>query len=128
MPNLVDLADISPNQVWDDVVARRVQGDQATLAVVELAANAVVPEHRHSNEQLGLVIEGEMRFRIADEERTVGPGGTWRILSDVPHEVQAGPEGAVVIDVFAPARHDWDSKPIVGTADEPAVPVWPRGR
>ena len=128
MPNLVDLADIAPIQVWDDVVARRVQGDQATVAVVELAPNAVVPEHRHPNEQLGLVIEGEMRFRIADEERTVGPGGTWRILSDVPHEVQAGPEGAVVIDVFAPARHDWDSRPAAGTAEEPLVPLWPRGR
>ena len=128
MPNLVDVAEFTPIQVWQDVVARRVQGEQATLAVVELAANAIVPEHRHPNEQLGLVIEGEMRFRIADEERVLGPGGTWRILSDVPHEVQAGPEGAVVIDVFAPARHDWDSRPTAGTPDEPAVLVWPRGR
>jgi quercetin dioxygenase-like cupin family protein len=128
MPNLVDLADLTPIQVWDDVVARRVQGEQATLAVVELAPNAAVPEHQHPNEQLGLVIEGEVRFRIGDEERVLGPGGTWRILSDVPHEVHAGPEGAVVIDIFAPARHDWDSRPGAGTADEPAGLMWPRGR
>ena len=128
MPNLVEIAEITPIQVWDGVIARRVEGDRLTLAVVELAANSLVPEHRHPNEQCGLVIEGEVHFRIGDEERVFGPGGTWRILSNVPHEVRTGPEGAVVIDVFAPARDDWNDRPTVGTADEPAVPVWPRAR
>src|SRR5436305_6856002 len=128
MPNLVDLADITPIRVWEGVVARRVEGEQLTLAVVELAADSIVPEHRHANEQCGLVIEGEVHFRIADEERVLGPGGTWRVLSDVPHEVRTGPQGAVVIDVLAPARRDWDDRPAVGSADEPAGLVWPRGR
>lgn len=126
MPNLVDLADISPIRVWDGVIARRVQGEQLTLAVVELEPDALVPEHRHANEQCGLVIEGEMHFRIADEQRVLGPGGTWRIVGSVPHEVRAGPQGAVVIDVFAPPRTDWNERPTVGTADEPAIPIWPR--
>jgi quercetin dioxygenase-like cupin family protein len=128
MSNLVDLADIIPIQVWDGVVARRVQGDRLTLAVVELAPDAIVPEHRHPNEQCGLVIEGEVTFRIGDEERVLGPGGTWRILGDTPHSVVTGPGGAVVIDVFVPARDDWAERPTVGTADEPAGLVWPRGR
>jgi len=128
MPNLVDLAHMTPIQVWESVVARRVQGEKLTLAIVELAPNAIVPEHRHANEQCGLVIEGEVRFRIGDEERLLGPGGTWRILGDTPHQVVTGPEGAVVIDVFAPARADWDDRPTVGTADEPAELVWPRAR
>ena len=128
MSNLVDLADTVPIQVWEGVVARRVQGEKLTLAVVELAPDAVVPEHRHANEQCGLVIEGEVKFRIADEERVLGPGGTWRILGDVPHSVLTGPGGAVVIDVFAPARDDWDDRPTVGTEDDAAVLVWPRAR
>jgi quercetin dioxygenase-like cupin family protein len=128
MSNLVDLADIIPIRVWDDVVARRVQGDRLTLAVVELAPDSIVAEHRHPNEQCGLVIEGEVTFRIGAEERVLGPGGTWRILADTPHSVVTGPGGAVVIDVFAPARDDWDERPTVGTADEPAGLVWPRGR
>jgi quercetin dioxygenase-like cupin family protein len=128
MPNLADLAEIDAIQVWEGVVARRVQGDRLTLAVVELAPNAVVPEHRHPHEQCGLVIEGEVRFRIADEERELGPGGTWRILGDTPHGVVAGPEGAVVIDVFAPPRDDWSDRPLAGSADAPPHLVWPRGR
>ena len=125
MSNLVDLADVLPIQVWDGVVARRVQGDRLTLAVVELSADAVVPEHRHANEQCGLVIRGDVRFRIGDEIRSFGPGGTWRILANEPHEVQTGPEGATVVDVFAPLRADWETLPLAGTPDDPAPLVWP---
>jgi quercetin dioxygenase-like cupin family protein len=128
MPNLVELAEITPIQVWEGVVARRVEGERLTIAVVELAPNAVVPEHRHANEQCGLVIEGEVTFRIGDEERVFGPGGTWRILGDTPHDLVTGPEGAVVVDVFTPRRDDWADRPNVGTPDEPAALVWPRGR
>jgi len=128
MSNLVDLADLEPIQIWDAVVGRRIQGERLTLAVVELAPGATVPEHRHPNEQCGLVIEGEVTFRIGDEERVLGPGGTWRIIGGTPHSVQTGPGGAVVVDVFAPARYDWDDRPTVGTPDEPAALVWPRER
>ena len=41
--NLVDLADLPPIHVWEGVIARRVQGERLTLAVVELAPNAIVP-------------------------------------------------------------------------------------
>lgn len=127
MTNLADLAELGPIQVWDGVVARRVQGEKLTLAVVELAPDAVVPEHRHPNEQCGLVIEGEVTFRVGDEERALGPGGTWRIVADMPHSVITGPGGAVVIDVFAPAREDWDDRPPAEDGGAGARLVWPRG-
>jgi quercetin dioxygenase-like cupin family protein len=128
MTNLADLADIIPIQIWEGVVGRRIEGEKLTIAVVELAPRAVVPSHRHANEQCGLVIEGEVTFRIGDEERVLGPGGTWRILGDVPHSVVTGPGGAVLVDVFAPARDDWNDRPTVGTPEAPAHLVWPRGR
>jgi len=119
--NLVDLAEIAPIAVWENITARRVQGDQVTLAVVELGPDAVVPEHRHPSEQNGIVLQGELRFRIGDEERILVPGGTWRILGDVPHAAVAGPQGAVVIDVFAPIRSDWDELDRLDLTS----PAWP---
>jgi quercetin dioxygenase-like cupin family protein len=122
MSNLIDLADAPRIDVWGEAVrARRIQGERITFAVVELAPNAVVPEHRHEAEQLGMVIEGEMQFTVDGETRVLGPGGTWRILSNRPHNVVAGPDGAVVIDVFTPVRGDWDALPVV----EGAAPRWP---
>lgn len=94
-------------RIWDGVTAQAVEGDHTTLAVVELEAGSVVPEHRHRNEQLGVLIRGSMRFRIAGEVRDVTPGDTWRILGDVPHEVTAGPDGALAVECFTPARGDW---------------------
>jgi quercetin dioxygenase-like cupin family protein len=123
MSNLVDLETVQPFDVWGEAVrARKIEGELITLAVVELAAGAVVPEHRHESEQLGMVIEGGVTFTIDGETRDLGPGGTWRILSDRPHTVQAGPQGAVVIDVFTPIRRDWERfEPLA-----PRSPVWPR--
>lgn len=123
MTDLADLADIPPIQVFDGVRVRRVQGDLVTLAVVELEPWAIVPEHRHPSEQHGMVITGQMDFRVGSERRTLGPGGTWRIRAEVSHEAKAGPDGAVVIDVFAPIRSDWDELPTL----VPGSTVWPDG-
>jgi quercetin dioxygenase-like cupin family protein len=125
MSNLNELATLPRFDVWGEAVrARRVQGERITLAVVELAPDALVPEHRHEQEQVGIVITGSVTFRIDDETMQFGPGGTWRIPSGHPHEVHAGPEGAVVIDTFNPIRSDWDRFPEEAGHD----PVWPKNR
>jgi len=67
----------------------------------------VVPEHSHENEQLGIMISGSVEFRVGDESRQLGPGDTWSIPANTPHEVHTGPEGAIMIDVFSPVREDW---------------------
>ena len=121
MSNLQDLGAVPPRRIWDGVTARMVSGEHVDLAVVELKPEGLVPEHDHANEQLGMVIEGSVTFRIGDEERRLGPGGTWRIPSGTPHEVRAGRNGAVVIDVFAPGRDDWAKL----DADPPSTPRWP---
>jgi quercetin dioxygenase-like cupin family protein len=118
---LDQIAAIGPQRIWEGVVARVVGGDRLTLAVVELEPDAVVPEHRHPNEQAGLVIAGAVTFTVGDETRDLGPGGTWLIPGDTPHSVVAGPEGAVVIDVFAPPRDDWAAI----APEEPDAPRWP---
>ena len=122
MGNLTDVETLSVIDVWGETVrARRVEGERVTLALVELAPDSVVPGHRHENEQLGMVITGSLTFTIGDETRELGPGGTWRIPSDTPHQVSVGPAGAVVIDIFAPARTDWDVLP----SRPPSTPIWP---
>ena len=104
------LPDAEPVQIWEGVVGRVVEGERVTMALIELAAGCVIPEHRHHNEQLGVCIAGSLRFRIGDETRDVGPGDGWRILGDIPHQVQTGPDGAVVLESFAPARADWGGR------------------
>ena len=115
-----DLEAIPPQVLASGYVARVVHGEQLTLAVVEIEPHAALPEHHHLNEQFGIVLEGSVIFRVGDETRTLVPGGIWRIPADVPHAVTGGPDGAVVVDFFAPPR-DW------GTLErlEPTPPRWP---
>ena len=122
MSNLTDIATMPVVDVWGEAArARRIEGERITLALLELAPGSVVPGHHHENEQLGMVITGRVTFTIGDETRELGPGGTWRIPSNVHHGVATGPDGAVVIDIFAPTRRDWDALP---THDD-VPPIWP---
>jgi quercetin dioxygenase-like cupin family protein len=115
-----DLASIEPQEIWDRIAARSLHGQQLTLSVVELDPGAVVAEHSHENEQLGMVLRGSMDFRVGEERRTLGPGGTWTIPANTSHEATAGSDGAVVIDIFAPPRDDWS-----GLASFERQPRWP---
>jgi len=116
-----DLDAMGPIGIWNGVLARTVDGEQCSFGVVELDPDSVVPEHRHPNEQLGIVVSGSVRFRVGDEERELAPGGTWHIPPNVPHEVTTGPAGAVVLDVFAPPREDWAAL----ERSQPTAARWP---
>ena len=115
-----DLREIAPNVIWDGVVGRSLHGAQATLSAIELAPGTSVPEHAHVNEQIGILLEGSLTFRIGEEERELAPGATWVIPADTPHSVQVGPAGASLVEVFAPARTDW-------AGHERLPPSTPRG-
>jgi quercetin dioxygenase-like cupin family protein len=115
------LRQIAPQRIWDGVSCRAVYGEQMTLATVELAPNSVIPEHSHANEQLGLLVEGSVTFRVGEETQALAPGATWCIAGHVPHEIRVGSDGAVVIEAFSPRRDDWKALDQL----EQSAPRWP---
>src|SRR5207245_4884260 len=102
-----ELREIEPLQIWDGVVARTVTGAEATLAAIDLDPGAVVPEHSHMNEQTGILIRGRLTFTIGGETKELAPGATWVIPAHAPHSVEAGPDGASLVELFAPPRAAW---------------------
>lgn len=115
------LADLEPYLIRATMKARLINGERATLAVIDIEPNGTAEEHHHENEQLGLIVAGELTFHIAGEERTLLPGDVYQIPSHVPHDAKAGPEGATVVDVFIPVRADWEKLP----REDPSSPDWP---
>ena len=116
------LAELDRTRIWPGVVGRVVKGRNLTVAVVELDSGGLVPEHHHPQEQIGFVVLGTLTCRCAGEERELGPGGVYRFAGDQPHQLQAGTEGAIVADLFAPPRADWDALETM----PPEAPRWPR--
>jgi quercetin dioxygenase-like cupin family protein len=116
-----EIASIAPQEIWEGVLARPVHGDNVTLALIELAPNSHVPDHRHVNEQVGVLVRGSFRLRIGEETREIEPGGAWRIPAGAPHEAHVGPDGALAVEVWSPPREDWEQV----ERQEPRSPGWP---
>jgi len=115
------VARVRPYRIWDGVVARAVRGDHITFAVVDLEPDVDVREHRHPNEQVGVVLKGRITMTVAGHSRDLGAGETYVIKGDVAHSARSGPEGATVIDVFTPPRADWEKL----DRDHPGPGNWP---
>jgi quercetin dioxygenase-like cupin family protein len=98
---------LDPFALAAGVHARALFGDATMLNLVELEPGAVVAEHSHPHEQMGIVLSGEIVMLIEGEERPCHAMDAMHIPSGVVHGAYAGPEGAVVLDVFVPIREDF---------------------
>ncbi|HWE11647.1 MAG TPA: cupin domain-containing protein [Solirubrobacteraceae bacterium] len=87
--------------------ARALFGERAMLNLVEMEPGATVPVHAHPHEQLGLILRGSMTMTIADEQREMRHLDAYLAPPGVDHGGTAGPEGALILDVFAPVREDY---------------------
>jgi len=115
------VAELRPYGLLEGLVARAVHGERITLAVVDLEPGLSMVEHRHANEQVGVVVRGEMTFTVGGETQLRRVGDMWVIPAGVPHHVVAGREGCTVIECFSPPRDDWDGL----TRLEPEPGDWP---
>jgi quercetin dioxygenase-like cupin family protein len=77
-----------------------------TLLRTTFTRGAVVALHQHVHEQVTTVLSGSLRLEVDGEAALLAPGGLARIPSGVPHMAEAM-EDTVVLDVFTPARTDW---------------------
>ncbi len=102
--NLADLSEGIPRTLTEGITTRVFPGEQAMFSVVSFEPNSVGSIHDHPEEQWGVLLEGS-GVRIQDGvEVPVGSGDFWRTPGGVHHGFRAGPDGAKVLDVFAPPR------------------------
>ena len=97
----------SHHGIFPGVEIRTTAGRAMMLSVVTFEPHAVVPEHAHPHEQMGIMISGRLEFTIGGETRVLGPGDIWRIPGGVPHKVVALDGPAVALDAFHPIRQDY---------------------
>ena len=113
--NLGNLGKGIRRELTDGITAHVFPAEQSMASVVEIAPNAVGTVHSHPQEQWSVLVEGSATRIHEGEEIAVGKGDFWVAPGGVEHGIIGGPEGAVVIDIFAPARPEY-TKPGRGFA------------
>ncbi len=104
---VVNKADCSHHAIFPGVDIYTTHGEHLMLSLVEMQPHAVVEEHSHPHEQLGMMLEGQAEFIVGGESRQVSAGEMWRIPGGVKHKVIAGDQPVRALDVFYPIREDY---------------------
>ena len=109
---VVGLRASPPHELAPGVSRRPLFGAGAMLNLIEFEPGAAVPVHDHPHEQLGYVLEGELRLTIAGKEHVLGPGDAYHIPGGAEHAATAD-GSCLVLDVFQPVREDYRAR-VVG--------------
>jgi quercetin dioxygenase-like cupin family protein len=95
---------LDPLEMLPGLEFRPVTTDSVMTNFVTFAPNAPAPMHHHFEQQIAIVISGELTFTVGSETRVMHGGECVVIPPHVPHGGVGGPEGCVVLDVFTPPR------------------------
>lgn len=92
-------------EAFDERLRRAVvHGQQLTVTRYSFSPGGRFPHHRHEQEQVAFVIDGEITFLVEGRPYTVTTDEVIIIPSGVPHSAEAGAAGAQVISVVTPRR------------------------
>jgi quercetin dioxygenase-like cupin family protein len=83
---------------------RPVQGERVLTNFVSFAPGAVAPRHAHEEEQIVIVLEGELEFDLDGEVRTLRKGDVAVIPAWVPHGAWTTDGYCQEVDIFCPPR------------------------
>ena len=105
--NIHDLSRGIQRKLTEGVSTRIFPGEQAMLSVVSIEPNARGTIHSHPEEQWGVMLEGS-GIRIQGGERIeIKKGDFWLTPGNVDHGIEAGENGAKVMDIFSPPRDQY---------------------
>ncbi len=106
MQRFCDIENREAKEIAPGVSVRTFWGAVMLMSVVDFAADAAVPNHRHPQEQAGAVLAGEIELTIDGESRQLKAGDTYLVPGNVEHAARTGDVPARVLDIFSSLRED----------------------
>jgi quercetin dioxygenase-like cupin family protein len=96
--------DADPVEFVPGLVFRSMLGEELMVNYVSYEPHTEAPRHAHAEEQILLVLEGELEVELGDEVRTLKPGQAALIPPHVPHAARTHDGTCLQLDVFHPPR------------------------
>jgi len=100
----VNVESIAPVEFVPGLGFRPVLGERAMTNFVSFAPGAEAPRHVHEEEQIVIVMDGEMVFDLDGDVRTMRKGDVAVIPAWVPHGARTTDSHCLEVDVFCPPR------------------------
>jgi quercetin dioxygenase-like cupin family protein len=97
----------SRHTIFPGVKIATCAAEKMMMSVVDLDPGAVVEEHVHPHEQVGMLLRGKALFIIGGEQKTLQAGDLYRIPGDVRHKVIALDQPVQALDIFCPIREEY---------------------
>ena len=100
----VRVDELPPLMMLPGLEFRPVSTDAVMTNFVRFEPNTPAPMHHHSEQQIAIILSGEVTFTVGDETRVMRGGECVVIPPHVPHGAVSGPDGCEALDVFTPPR------------------------
>ena len=100
-------SEVPPFSPAPGIQVQPVIGESLMTCWIDMEPGAVVVEHSHPNEQLGVVVEGSVTISAAGETREMVVGDAYVVPSGLLHKGVAGPTGVVLVETFVPIREEY---------------------
>ena len=100
-------SEVPPFSPAPGIQIQPVIGESLMTCWIAMEPGAIVAEHSHANEQLGVVVEGSVSITAAGETREMVVGDAYVVPSDLAHSGVAGEEGVLLVETFVPIREEY---------------------
>lgn len=100
---MLHLKDIPAKEFVPGLFGKMIHGEMSTLGVWEIRKGAIIPEHQHENEQITMILEGDLQMTIGGVTSIFTAGCVQVIPPQVPHSAVAL-TNCRVIDSWTPVR------------------------
>ena len=100
-------SEVPPFSPAPGIQIQPVIGESLMTCWIAMEPGAIVAEHSHANEQLGVVVEGSVSITAAGETRKMVVGDAYVVPSDLAHSAVAGEEGVLLVETFVPIREEY---------------------
>lgn len=100
------ITDLPAKELAPGLTGYYAHGASMTFGLVEIKAGSILPAHKHVQEQITYILEGNLDMTIDGKLCPLSAGMYYVIPSNVIHSAVASTD-CKVIDVFNPVREDY---------------------
>ncbi len=108
------ISELAVETPFPGVERRTFHSSQSTVVSYVFAAGAKFPLHRHPEEQITLIEDGDVELTAGGTTQTLAAGGWSVVAGDVEHGIRAGAQGARFLAILVPRRRA-DQEPYIIT-------------